>query len=82
MRRRTLPSRAPQPKAADVHAKVAGDRGADLLHIEFSPLDFATLEHVFRKRLENRLLLKVETEGLHVTNEATLLVPDSSQRFG
>ena len=69
------------PKTTDVHAKVTGDRGADLLRVECFPLDVARFDHLFRKRFENRFLPKFETKSFHVTNQATLLVPYSSQSF-
>ena len=67
--------------AAGIHAEAAGNRGADLAGIQFFALDFAALDDVFRKRLKDRLLLKGEPKGFHVTDQAPLVMADRSQRF-
>ena len=68
--------------AAGIHAEAARNRGANLAGIQSLALDFAALDDVFRKRLKDRLLLKGEPKGLHVTDQPPLVMADRSQRFG
>src|SRR5262249_49262908 len=56
-----------------------GDRRTELLGVERLPFDLAALDHVAGQRLENRLLLKVETERLHVPDEPALPVADGGE---
>ena len=62
---------------ADVHAETAGDRGADLLGVQLLAFDLAGLEHVRGQGLQDGLLLEMEAKGLHVADQAALLVADA-----
>ena len=47
-----------------------------------SPFSFAALENVCGQRFEQSLLLKVESEGFHVADEAILPVADTGESRG
>ena len=68
------------PDTAGVHAETPRDRGSDLCRVELLALDIAALDHVLDQCSEHRLASKIEPEGLHATEEATLPMPDVRQR--
>lgn len=68
-------------KCADIHAKAARNRGADLLSVKLFPLDLTALEHISRQGVQDGLLTEVEAEGFHATDQSTLSVTNRRERF-
>ena len=67
---------------ADVDAKLARDRRADLIGIQPVALDLAALDHVVGESAEDGFLPQPETERFHLADEPALQVPSGGEGRG
>jgi hypothetical protein len=72
----------PGLEGADVYAQAPGYRRADLLGIELLPFDFAALENIRGKRLQDSFLLEIKSQRFHVPDQAALPVTDGGKGLG
>ena len=70
------------PERADIHAKAACNRGADLLSVQLFPLNVTGLKDIGGQRLENGFLTQIKSEGFHVACQPALPVADIGERLG
>jgi hypothetical protein len=68
-------------QSAYVDAQMSRNRGSNLLRIQPRAFNFAALDNVGGKGSQNRLLPQLESESLHVPDQAALLVSNLAERL-
>src|ERR1700736_5171703 len=69
-------------QGADIHAQSPSYRGPDLFRVQFLPFDLAALEDIRRECLQDGFPLQVESQSLHMADQAALAMTNRGQRLG
>tara|TARA_R110001599_G_scaffold346479_1_gene571859 strand:- start:14847 stop:15416 length:570 start_codon:yes stop_codon:yes gene_type:complete len=69
-------------KAADVHAELPGDGGADLLSYQRLALNLAGFDDLFRQGLQVRFIAQIEPHSFHFSQQAALLARNPGEQAG